>query len=1117
MAPAAAFAAVGVNKTFNPTNVSAGQSSTLTVILINNNPVAANAAAFTDTLPPSVVVATPVNASTTCVGGIVAAVSGNGSFSFSGGTIPAAVGLTAGQCTVQVDVRSPSAGVYINTIPANAVTSSQGANAQAAAATLTVAALRSVTGAKAFAPTNLHGGGTPSTVTLTLTNPNGVALTAAAFTDTLPVASLAIAATPNASTTCGAGIVTTTTNTASLAGGTIPANGSCIVRFDVVAANPNVYVDANVANSIAAGALSTAQGATNTAFSANVRLQTGARVEKSFVPTSITTGGTAALTVTVRNFNATPQTGIAFTDTLPGTMRVAGPVTTATTCTSLAFTPAPIAGDAFFTVSGGTLPGAPAGIGNASCTVTINVTATNAGVNPVTLTNTLPVGNFNGVAYSSAGAGLIVTAVTSVGGSKAFLPAAILQGQTSTLTITLTNSAAAAATVTSFTDALTTLGPSPQFTVAGPPALPAVTTCGGVVNAAPGATTITLGAGNVIPAGGSCTITVPILASSTASTGARTNTIAQGALVTSQGRTQTTITGGLTVNPVLTVAKAFAPTTVAAGADTRLTITLTLAAGASSLSGLTFTDTLPAGHVVSATPNLVNNCGGAVTATGASVSLAGGSLTGGAAATTCTILVNVTTPAGAGAATNTIAAGAVTAAGGFTNPAAANATITRVVTNVTLNKSFSPATVLVGGVSTLTINVLNTNANALALTTTGLVDTLPAGMAIAAAPLPSNTCGGALAAVAGAGTITLTGGNIAANATCTIQVHVVANASGNLINTLGASAFTSAQGVTNPLAALATLAATGTADLSITKTDGVASVVPGTSTTYTIVAKNSGPNNVAGAGVVDTPPAGMTFTGWTCVATAGSICNPSGSGPINELVTLQNGGTATFTVTAAIASTAIGTMTNTATVIVPGTVIDTVPGNNTASDADTLALQADLAITKTGTANVNALGAITYSLTLSNAGPSSANGATFSDGVPPGVTAIAATCGSALGGAVCPASVGVAGNLVSGSIPALPPGGSVVITISGVAPTTGTLSNSATVTAPAGTTDPNLPNNTSATVITTVNPVADLSVTKSDGVGSVNAGGSTCTRSSSAMPDLRARMPQSSGIRPSPT
>ena len=133
-------------------------------------------------------------------------------------------------------------------------------------------------------------------------------------------------------------------------------------------------------NTIAAGALTTTQGVTNPAFSANVRLQTGARVEKVFAPTPITTGGTSTLTVTVRNFNATPLSGIAFTDTFPGTMRVAAPVATGGTCTPpLAFTPVPLAGDAAFTVTGGTLPAAPAGVANANCTITINVTATNAG------------------------------------------------------------------------------------------------------------------------------------------------------------------------------------------------------------------------------------------------------------------------------------------------------------------------------------------------------------------------------------------------------------------------------------------------------------------------------------------------------------------------------------------------------------------------------------------------------------------------------------------------------------------------------------------------------------------------------------------------------------------
>ena len=64
-------------------------------------------------------------------------------------------------------------------------------------------------------------------------------------------------------------------------------------------------------------------------------------------------------------------------------------------------------------------------------------------------------------------------------------------------------------------------------------------------------------------------------------------------------------------------------------------------------------------------------------------------------------------------------------------------------------------------------------------------------------------------------------------AICTINVTVRATASGNLINTIPPGGVTSAQGVTNPLLGSATLAATGTVNLNVTKTDGVASRDPG--------------------------------------------------------------------------------------------------------------------------------------------------------------------------------------------------------------------------------------------------------------------------------------------------
>jgi hypothetical protein len=70
-----------------------------------------------------------------------------------------------------------------------------------------------------------------------------------------------------------------------------------------------------------------------------------------------------------------------------------------------------------------------------------------------------------------------------------------------------------------------------------------------------------------------------------------------------------------------------------------------------------------------------------------------------------------------------------------------------------------------------------------------------------------------------------------------------------------------------------------------------------------------------------------------------------------------------------------------------------------------------------------------------DAGPADGNNVSFDDPVPTSgaanVVVTNATCGNAQGGAACPASVTVVGNDVSGSIPTLPNGGSVDITITG--------------------------------------------------------------------------------------
>ncbi len=250
-------------------------------------------------------------------------------------------------------------------------------------------------------------------------------------------------------------------------------------------------------------------------------------------------------------------------------------------------------------------------------------------------------------------------------------------------------------------------------------------------------------------------------------------------------------------------------------------------------------------------------------------------------------------------------------------------------------------------------------------------------------------------------------------------------------------------------------------DLSVTKTDNLASANPGQPVTYTIVVSNAGPSVAIGATVVDNLPAEITGATWTCAgAAAGDCVVSSGSGNINRIVNLPAGGSVTYTLTGTISAAATGSLSNTATVTAPGGVTDPTPGNNSATDTDTLTPPADLGITKTDGQTTAVPGTpVTYTIVVSNAGPSAAIGATVVDAVPAEITGATWICVSA-GGATCTASG-------SGSINQtvnLPVGGTVTYTLTGTISATAkeSLANTATVGVPSGMSDPN-PANNSAT------------------------------------------------------
>ncbi len=269
-------------------------------------------------------------------------------------------------------------------------------------------------------------------------------------------------------------------------------------------------------------------------------------------------------------------------------------------------------------------------------------------------------------------------------------------------------------------------------------------------------------------------------------------------------------------------------------------------------------------------------------------------------------------------------------------------------------------------------------------------------------------------------------------------------------------------------------------DLSITKTNGVASSTPGTATTYTIVAKNNGADAVAGATVADTFVAALTSVTWTCAASAGSTCPASGNGNINNAVTLAPGGTATFTVNATIAANATGNLVNTATITAPAGITEINAGNNSATDSDTLTPSANLAITIADAPDPVAAGAnITYTVGVSNAGPSTAGTVTVTDVLPTDTAFVSGTgtgwsCAVAAGTVTCTRA-----GLAVAAAPTL------TITLSAPDEST-TVTN--TVTVASTTTDPVAGNN-SATTTTTVAARADLAVTVTDSPDPVIAAG----------------------------
>ncbi|MBH1965597.1 MAG: DUF11 domain-containing protein [Comamonadaceae bacterium] len=411
---------------------------------------------------------------------------------------------------------SPSGGDYINTISANTVTASAGAQTvtNPGGVSARVIVRSELDASKSFNPTTIGAaGGARTRLTITFNNKNAaVPITNLAVTDNLPsdanFGTLTVASPPALNNTCG-GTVTAVpgANSVSLAGGTVAVSGSCSIEVDVLHSGGNGN-PGSITNTITTNGVANDQNQSNNeAITATLtKGSLGVGVNKVFAASQALGGRAVKLTL---NFSATTASTVAqnlitLTDNLPSGMQVAPNANISTTCLKQNGDPAdveiPPARDSF-TVSGFRFSAYSNGAApHNSCALSLDVILTSTG----NKTNTIPrgaigtdVGSSNASPTSATLSALANTAL-----QKQFNPKRVEVGSPSSMTLTIVNVNTEARTDFSLTDTL----PSGMVVAAGASSQ----TCGnGVLTAVQGSGSVSITGGDVGP-NASCVITVPV-------------------------------------------------------------------------------------------------------------------------------------------------------------------------------------------------------------------------------------------------------------------------------------------------------------------------------------------------------------------------------------------------------------------------------------------------------------------------------------------------------------------------------------------------------------------------------------------------------------------------------
>ncbi|MGB0133545.1 hypothetical protein, partial [Dokdonella sp.] len=257
-----------------------------------------------------------------------------------------------------------------------------------------------------------------------------------------------------------------------------------------------------------------------------------------------------------------------------------------------------------------------------------------------------------------------------------------------------------------------------------------------------------------------------------------------------------------------------------------------------------------------------------------------------------------------------------------------------------------------------------------------------------------------------------------------------------------------------PASCTNTLSLPATDQLTITLDSSATQVVPDQAIDYVFRLENTGGGDIFGIDAISMEPSDFASSSWTCVATGGANCMPSGVGPIFEPISsMPQGSSVTFTITALAASELAPTVDFEVRAVFGGqggAPTGSLPCNPVGCSV-LLSLPSGLGIPPTvelsKTANQTSLepgGSVRYNVVVANTGTIDAVNLQLSDVIPAGLTSFAWTC-SATGDTSCsnPSGTGDIDEFIS----YIPAGSAITYVVDAVVSTsaTGTVRNLASL------------------------------------------------------------------------